>query len=580
MIAERASDELLEQWKAAWPHALEVWSRFTRLKDPKWCLTGFDAQSEGLQGTIAMIRLNDHTVVIDLRRVREWGVEDYAIEVLAHEIGHHVFVPANLSDNARALARIRRRLPTVESSAPQIANLYYDLLINNRLERTAKLRLHEVYQRMPKDGSSSKLWALYMRIYEILWSLKRGTLTSPSDDPKFEGDAQIGAKIVQVFARDWIPGSGKFAALCLPYLLDDQSDTVRRALKSWNDTGSAGEGGFPDGLTDIEEGEDDDVAPWDDPILTDEESGGTNPRDASRASKKSSTGQHRTPFQYREILKATGVNLSDHDIAVRYYRELASRHLIAFPRREYPESTDPLPEGLEEWMLGDPLEDAEYLQSAMLFGTIIPGVTLMKRVWGTSQGALPEHRPVNLDLYIDSSGSMPNPQVDLSYLTLGGAIVALSALRAGSKVQATLWSSKNQVTVTNGFVRDEGEILRVITGSFQGGTQFPLPTLRETYRKRVSPTHIMVISDNGIDTILEKDENGTPGADICRTALRAAAGGGSLLLNVTKDWATIDPVATALKHEIGWHIYPVETWPDLTDFCRDFARDLYGTAGK
>ena len=65
--------------------------------------------------------------------------------------------------------------------------------------------------------------------------------------------------------------------------------------------------------------------------------------------------------------------------------------------------------------------------------------------------------PVDLDLYVDSSGSMPDPQLATSYLALAGAIVALSALRAGASVQATLWSGTGQVTVTNGIATFEVE---------------------------------------------------------------------------------------------------------------------------
>ena len=29
----------------------------------------------------------------------------------------------------------------------------------------------------------------------------------------------LGARLIRSYARDWLDGSGKFAALCLPYLL-------------------------------------------------------------------------------------------------------------------------------------------------------------------------------------------------------------------------------------------------------------------------------------------------------------------------------------------------------------------------
>ena len=128
-----------DQWAATWPAALAVWSRFTQLPSPRYCLTAAECEAEELTGSFAMIRLQDHAVVIGIDKVVAAGVEGFAMEVLAHEIGHHVYAPADLVDNARLLARIRRGLPSRESHAPMVANLYTDLLINDRLERSADL---------------------------------------------------------------------------------------------------------------------------------------------------------------------------------------------------------------------------------------------------------------------------------------------------------------------------------------------------------------------------------------------------------------------------------------------------------
>src|SRR5262249_25554299 len=140
-------------------------------------------------------------------------------------------------------------------------------------------------------------------------------------------------------------------------------------------------------------------------------------------------GQYREPFECGPILGALGLTLDDHETAVRYYRERAVPHLIRFPTRTLPEAVEPLPEGLEPWDIGQPLESADWLQSVLQSPHVIPGATTVQRTWGTMEGTLPERRPVDLDLYVDCSGSMPNPQMSTSYLTLAGAIIALSALR-------------------------------------------------------------------------------------------------------------------------------------------------------
>src|SRR6185436_16490679 len=155
-------------------------------------------------------------------------------------------------------------------------------------------------------------------------------------------------------------------------------------------------------------------------------------------------GQAREPFQFGEILRAAGLTISDSEAAVRYYRERARPYLIPFPSREIPESTDPLPEGLEPWDIGDALDAADWFPSVLQSPRIVPGMTTVQRVWGTTEGREPKLEPLDLDLYVDSSGSMPNPQHITSYPALAGAILCLSALRAGARVQATLWSGTNQ----------------------------------------------------------------------------------------------------------------------------------------
>ena len=108
------TQHLTERWHAAWPQALAAWSRYTHLHDPRLCASTLAAAKEGQRGSFAMIRLADQSVVIDLEAVRKYGLEDYAVEILAHEIGHHVLAPGNATDHMRMLARIRRGLPSLE----------------------------------------------------------------------------------------------------------------------------------------------------------------------------------------------------------------------------------------------------------------------------------------------------------------------------------------------------------------------------------------------------------------------------------------------------------------------------------
>jgi hypothetical protein len=216
---------------------------------------------------------------------------------------------------------------------------------------------------------------------------------------------------------------------------------------------------------------------------------------------------------------------------------------------------------------------------------VVPGLTTVRRIWGTAEGREPQRVPLDLDLYVDSSGSMPNPQRLTSYPALAGAILCLSALRAGARVQATLWSGAHQFTTTGAFVRDEAAVLRVLTGYFGGATAFPIHVLRETYAARgrdARPAHVLVISDDGVSTLFDTDERGGSGWDVAAMALEHAGGGGSLVLNLPGNWEQASgPFATIrrARDEQGWRVRRVASMEELVDFAREFSRLQYGDAG-
>ena len=572
---------LKEAWLARWPEALALWSRFTKLREPVWCFSEKEAAREHLDESFAMIRLTDHAVILNLAEVKTNRLEDFALEVMAHEIGHHVYCPADLSDQGRMLARMRRALPTKEQHAPLIANLYADLLINDRLQRGANLRMADVYKQLGND-SPDKMWTFYMRIYEVLWSLQKGTIARGPITPTMELDAQLGARLIRAYAKDWMKGAGRFAALCLNYLIESDAAQVQKLIKGWLDIKNAGLGGIPEGLIDVDP---DEITGAVHPLEDEELSGVSRDSEDSRNGLKpnpdlpsvGSQGQAREPFEFGEILKGLGVKIDAHELAIHYYRERALPHLIKFPYRQLPESKEPLIEGLDVWDIGSSIDEVDWIESAMVSPAIIPGVTTVQRTYGTSSGSLPEREPLDLDLYVDCSGSMPNPQYSTSFLTLAGAIISLSALRAGSRVKATLWSGKHDFQTTGEFVRNEKAILKILTGYIGGATAFPIHLMRDTFQARNlkdRPVHILVISDDGVDTMFHVDEKGNSGWDVSRMSLENGRGGGTMVLNLWRDWTETPDLVKASKQ--GWSIHRVQTWEQLVEFARAFSRTKYG----
>jgi hypothetical protein len=156
-------------------------------------------------------------------------------------------------------------------------------------------------------------------------------------------------------------------------------------------------------------------------------------------------------------------------------------------------------------------------------------------------------------------------------------IVALSALRAGSRVQVTLWSGARQFQSTPGFVENQHQVMEALTGYIGGGTAFPIHKLRETYATRdpgERPVHILIVSDSGVTTIFEKDEHGESGLVVAQAALERARGGGTMVLNIPPNYKDRD-LDRAIAQ--GWTVDRVSTSNELVDFARSFSARRFGT---
>ncbi|MBK9578090.1 MAG: VWA domain-containing protein [Fibrobacterota bacterium] len=566
-------DDWQIRWREAWPEALSLWSPWLRLSNPIFVNQSQQAGELGVEGVLACFGIEDKSVKVNLPLLEKQGLIEFPLEVLAHEIGHHVLAPGNLLDHFKILATVRMALPTLEAQSPWVANLWTDLVVNDRLQRTSDLDLAQLYRKM--EPSDSQVWALYLRIYERLWDLPQGSLAKIPDTVEnrdvFEADAWLGSRTVRVYRDDPVTGSGRFACLLFPWLVRDK-ETSQANAQLWLDAKSAATGAsIPAGIGSLDPQQP--IHPSRDfRVCPSEEAGDGIPK----ASAPPIGGQTLVPWEIGELLRLGGLNVSDAEVAASWYREKALQHLVHPPSRKMPTSPDPLPEGLDPWEMGDPLERLDIFQSLLRSPRLVPGITTVARHWGEQPSSVEHLEPIDLDLYVDSSGSMPDPVRTVSHLALAGAIVALSALRRGAGVQVTLWSGKGQCLRTPGFVRDERDILSVLCSHFGGSTTFPLHALRKTWletphRRRA---HILHISDDGLSTLFDPDERGTSGETLAANSLEAAGGGGTMALQLGA-WALAHQETTsflAKARDQGWAIHPISDWESLMDFAREFSR--------
>jgi hypothetical protein len=255
-------------------------------------------------------------------------------------------------------------------------------------------------------------------------------------------------------------------------------------------------------------------------------------------------------------------------------------HLVRFPTRPLPRAAEPLPEGLDRWDFAMPLEDADWLQSVLASPHVVPGLTTVQRTYGDTPGSDPARRPVDLYLGVDCSGSMSNPQYNVSYPVLAGAIIALSALRVGSRVMVVLSGEPGQTVATDGFVNDEHKVLGVLTGYLGTGYTFGVHRLRATFRERrpgEREVHILILTDHDIFSMLDTDVDGRSGWAVAREAVAAAGGGAGYVLNMPPDW---EAARVERMRADGWQVHHVQNVEDLVAFARAFSRAHYEGEGR
>ncbi|HND34764.1 MAG TPA: VWA domain-containing protein, partial [Myxococcota bacterium] len=344
-----------------------------------------------------------------------------------------------------------------------------------------------------RKSPATELWMLYLRAYELLWNLPRASLIATPKEDNFQADAGLLARVIRVYARDWVRGSARCAVLLRPYLEKMSVDSA----PSWLDALQAGSCELPpSGLVDEEEDEAEaGLHPVEDVRLVG--AAATPPKVASTADRR----RPRSPRDYTELMESLGVHLPPGELIARYYREHSSPYLVPFPIREQKRSTDPLPEGLDLWDPSSPLAELDWVESLVRSPVVIPGVTTVERRYGHTDGQRPEKLPLDLYLGIDCSGSMPNPSYVFSFPVLAGAVILRSGLRVGARVQVTLSGEPGSWTSTKTFIRDEAAAMRVLTGYLGTGYAFGIIRLKETFLDQPPPkrpVHILLISDSDL----------------------------------------------------------------------------------
>ena len=211
--------------------------------------------------------------------------------------------------------------------------------------------------------------------------------------------------------------------------------------------------------------------------------------------------------EFKEVMAGFGQGDAT-QASIAFYEMLSRAYDVMFATRPFgrPRTSPFQP---EKWHPSMGPEAIDVQHSIQLGGKLIPGVTTY--TWKSRKreifGGLEEVVP-NLDIYLDSSGSMPNPVEEISLPVLSGFVAAKKAHRKGAKIRATNFSGNAQFA-TQEWTRDLDAIYKTLVICYHGGTIFPSQQLLG----EGDPKQALVITDT---FLYNKDDTTTAMKELLR----------------------------------------------------------------
>ncbi|MFC0197309.1 VWA domain-containing protein, partial [Microbacterium arthrosphaerae] len=262
-------------------------------------------------------------------------------------------------------------------------------------------------------------------------------------------------------------------------------------------------------------------------------------------------------------------------VLAAWYRSEAAPWVRPVTERRPARPAPELPGPLESWEVGDDLADLDWSATLQAAPVVVPGVTTRRRSH-LDDTPEPVEAGIELDLYIDSSGSMTSPRRG-SAAVLAGTILALSVLRGGGRVRVTSFSGPGQVAGSDTFTRDHVRIVADLAFFFAGSTSFPLDLLARRYDPLPALTgdpahddvrrHLVVLSDDGLTSMF--GEGNEPYAAVA-SRVRGKLTTGTLV--VLDRMRRVEQLAAAA----GYATLYVQAMEDAPRACARLAEVLHG----
>jgi hypothetical protein len=388
--------------------------------------------------------------------------------IAKHEVGHR-FCPYDIVTNIILKHNIEKALrgqqiPYSEKAASHaILNLASDMCINTNLVRRGDQDLPWTYQRLSIDKKKSKLWRVYGKSMELAWDKP----ILPEDTKLKREEQEAAENLARLFERDffdrdrWPELFSQYARTISPFLENERED------KSTQLSDIAGN---------IQE-------------TLDEQ---TKQEVAKRLARIGSDGlptNSEGMKDFKDIMAGLGHG-DPTQASISFYDMLSDSYDVAFAKRPFGRPRvnpfQPI-----KWHASRGVDQLDVDYSAQVGGRIIPSVNAY--AWRTRRrerhGGFEEIVP-NLDLYLDSSGSMVNPIEQISLPVLAGFVASKKANRKGALCRSTNFSGGGQCT-TQDWTNNLQDVFRNLVIHYNGGTHFPVDVMLEGR----NPRQVIIMTD-------------------------------------------------------------------------------------
>jgi hypothetical protein len=534
--------------RRAFEAAIDLWGVRVELSPPEPWKGGGDSHWK-TDEPLAYIDLETRQIVVNLPLLERMGARDSLTAVLAHEVGHHVRFPHSLGLVAALRVLELRLIPGLSQS---LTNLFFDLQVNEVVGRTRAGELAAVYRGFVRDAEQlSPLFFFYLAIYEELWGSGAASLV-PEDqiagmERRFPGCRADARVFSQTFYE--LPGVYlQFIYFC------------SRFLRYVTDA-AAGTSGMPLG-SDVPAPDADDLyraiagVPGIEEAL--EETRGRGWMEESGAVDREEGDAFTVIDRVVEHLPGSGGGELRRALVSKHYRRLIEPWIIEIPGvSSEPEAF--LPTITEDWEPGESPGKIDWTASVIERGALA-GALPRQRELETDPPPEPEGALPWVEIYLDTSGSMPNPERQLNAMTLAAQILSASAIRRGGSVRGIVYSSGNPAA--SDWMRDEDTAREFLLGYIGGGTDYPFELLLASAEQRDDAIRV-IISDSDF---LYNVGSGTHRRDLLagteRSRLLVA------LLAVPNAAQALDAIGPAA----GSPRFRLVTVRDLSDFAAAAAR--------